>query len=242
MGYWIDWDNPKTFTEKIQWLKLYNRNPEYTKFVDKFAVKQYVSQLIGEEYIIPTLGVWDSFEKINWDSLPDKFVLKTTNGGGNGGVVICTNKSLLNKEKVAEKINNSLSFDIYRNLREWPYKNVHKRIIAEKFIQSQDGGGDLTDYKFFCFNGNAKFCQVIKNRTSHETIDFYNEKWEHQEFIGLNPRAEHAKGNIAKPCNYDKMIEIANKLSKNMPFVRIDLYNINGTIYFGKITFSLHQD
>lgn len=236
MGYWIDWNNPKTFTEKIQWLKIYNRNPEYTKLVDKFAVKQYVARLIGEEYIIPTLGVWDNFDKINWNSLPDKFVLKTTNGGGNGGVVICKNKSLLNKEKTAEKINNSLSFDIYKNFREWPYRNVNKRIIAERFIQSQDGS-DLTDYKFFCFDGNVKFCQVIKDRTSHETIDFFNDKWEHQEFIGLNPQAEHSKENISKPRNYDKMIEIAEKLSSGIPFVRIDLYNINGTIYFGEITF-----
>lgn len=236
MGNWINWNNPKTFTEKIQWLKLYNRKPEYTTMVDKLAVKEYVANIIGQEYIIPTIGVWDSFDEIDWDILPDKFVLKTTNGGGNGGVVICTDKTKFDKRSSYKKIHYSLSSDIYKNLREWPYKNVRKHIIAEKFIQSQDGS-DLTDYKFFCFNGKVRFCQVIKDRTSHETIDFFNEKWVHQEFIGLNPKAVHAKEPITKPRNYDKMIEIAAKLSEGIPFVRIDLYNINGIIYFGEITF-----
>lgn len=148
MGHWIDWKNPKTFTEKIQWLKIYNRRTVYTTMVDKYAVKQYVADRIGKEYIIPTLGVWDKAEDIDWDSLPEQFVLKTTHGGGSGGVVICKDKSMFDKSAAVMKLNESMMSDIYSNLREWPYKNVPKRIIAEKFMApvKETVQTDLPDY------------------------------------------------------------------------------------------------
>lgn len=239
MGYWIDWKNPKTFSEKIQWLKIYNRKPEYTTMVDKYAVKQYVADRIGEKYIIPTLGVWDKFEDINFSTLPQQFVLKTTHGGGGGGVVICRDKSSFDKVKAKNIINSSMKFDIYRNLREWPYKDVPKRIIAEKFMTSEKdpSPADLPDYKFFCFNGEPKYCQVIRDRHSKETIDFYDMDWRHQEFVGLNPVASNGLTPVARPIHLEKMADICRKLAKDIPFVRVDLYVIDDREYFGELTF-----
>lgn len=229
--------NPQTFSEKLQWLKLHDRKPEYTTMVDKYAVKKYVGNIIGEKYIIPTIGVWDKPEDIDWDSLPDKFVLKTTHGGGSVGVVICKDKNSFNKEKAIRNLSQSLKQNIYTELREWPYKDVKKRIIAEPFMEDyNDSSQDLPDFKFFCFNGNPKYCQVIKDRNTKETIDFFDMHWQHQEFIGFNPYVTHAKECPKKPLNYEKMQEIARLLSKDIPFSRIDLYEINGKIYFGEIT------
>jgi len=238
MGHWIDWKSPKTFTEKIQWLKVYNRKPEYTTMVDKYAVKQYVADRIGDEYIIPTLGVWDKTEDIDWDSLPDQFVLKTTHGGGSGGVVICQDKSNLDKSAAVTKLNESMRSDIYSNLREWPYKNVPKRIIAEKFMApvKETVLTDLPDYKFFCFNGEPKYCQVIRDRHFKETIDFYDMDWNHQEFVGLNPMAGNGSIPVDRPEHLEEMIEVCKKLSKDIPFVRVDLYVIDNKEYFGELT------
>ena len=247
MGHWIDWKNPKTFTEKIQWLKIYNRKPEYTTMVDKYAVKQYVADRIGEEYVIPTLGVWNKPEDIDWNSLPNQFVLKTTHGGGGGGVVICKDKSTFDKRAAISKLNESLASDIYSNLREWPYKNVPRRIIAEKFMASQKSAApkDLPDYKFFCFNGEPKYCQVIRDRHTEETIDFYDMDWKHQEFVGLNPVARNgltpvARNGltpVARPEHLDDMAKICRKLAAEIPFVRVDLYVIDDKEYFGELTF-----
>ena len=157
MGHRLDLNHPKTFTEKIQWLKLYNRRPEYTLMVDKYAVKKYVADIIGEKYIIPTLGVWDKPEDIDWDALPNEFVLKTTHGGGSGGVVICKDKKTFDRNKAILTLRDSMNSDIYRSLREWPYKDVKKRVLAEKYMAPKDMVNnpiyDLSDYKFFCFNG-----------------------------------------------------------------------------------------
>ena len=239
MGHWIDWKNPKTFTEKIQWLKVYNRKSEYTTMVDKHAVKQYVAGCIGEEYIIPTLGVWDNPEDIEWDSLPDKFVLKTTHGGGGCGVVICTNKQKFSKAEAITKMNQSLQSDIYWGYREWPYKNVPKKIIAEKFMAPVEAtaSNDLSDYKFFCFNGEPMYCQVIRDRHTKETIDFYDMEWNHQEFVGLNPVASNGLTPVARPEHLDILISICRKLAKDIPFVRVDLYVIDNKEYFGELTF-----
>lgn len=238
MGYWINWKNPKTFTEKLQWLKVYNRKPEYTSMVDKYAVKEYVANIIGEEYIIPTLGVWDKPEEIDWDSLPQQFVLKTTHGGGGGGVVICKNKETFNKEQAVIQLNESLRADLYREFREWPYKNVPRRIIAEKYMApcKTQAPSDLPDYKFFCYNGEPKFCQVIRDRHSKETIDFYDMDWTHQEFVGLNPVARNGLNPVARPIHLDEMIDICRKLAKDIPFVRVDLYVIDDKEYFGELT------
>lgn len=143
--------HPETFSEKLQWLKLHDRKPEYTTMVDKYAVKEYVANIIGEEYIIPTIGVWDKPEDIDWDSLPDKFVLKTTHGGGSVGVVICKDKNSFNKEKAIRNLSQSLKQNIYTQLREWPYKDVKKRIIAETFLDNKNetNNQELIDYKFF---------------------------------------------------------------------------------------------
>ena len=238
MGHWIDWKHPKTFTEKLQWLKLYNRKPEYTKMVDKYAVKDYVSGVIGPEYIIPTIGVWNKPEEIDWDSLPNQFVLKTTHGGGGGGVVICKDKETFNNDEAIVKLNHSLKADIYRGFREWPYKNVPKRIIAERFMTSEQSGDteSLLDYKFFCFNGKVKFYKVDFGRFVEHHANYYSPEGNLLPFgeQGLEPDFNYP---IKLPSNLDEMISIAERISQGEPFLRVDLYNINGKIYFGEITF-----
>ena len=233
---------PITFNEKIQWLKLYNRKPEYTTMVDKYAVKDFVASKIGWKYIIPTLNVWNSSDEIEWDRLPNEFVLKTTHGGGNMGVIVVKDKNNINKKEIVYKLNKALKLDLYKRNREWPYKYVKKRIIAEKFMKDNTSNDkDLSDYKFYCFNGEPKYCQVIRDRNSKETIDFYDMKWNHMPFVGLNPIGkdgfENGTSPVPKPIHLDKMIEICQKLSCNIPFVRIDLYLINNSIFFGEITF-----
>ena len=238
MGHWINWKNPKTFTEKIQWLKINNRRPEYTRMVDKFAVKEYVAGVIGEEYIIPTLGVWDKPEDIDWDSLPDQFVLKTTHGGGGGGVVICRDKKTFDKGKALEKLTESLNSDIYKSFREWPYKDVPKRIIADKFMTPEKNleSAGLMDYKFFCFNGKVRFFKVDFGRFVEHHANYYSPEGELLEFgeQGLEPDPNY---HIELPNNLKEMIALAEKLSANEPFLRVDFYNVNGKIYFGELTF-----
>ena len=244
MGQELNLDNPQTFSEKLQWLKLYNRKPEYTQMVDKYEAKKYVANIIGEEYIIPTLGVWNKFDDIDFDTLPNQFVLKTTHGGGNTGVVICRDKMTFDKTIAKRKLEKSLKSDIYTSFREWPYKGVNKRIIAEKYMEVS-GQKDLPDYKFFCFNGTPQYCQVIRDRNSNETIDFYDMEWNHMPFVGLNPINQNGVGFVAKngitpvnkPLELDKMIAICNKLTKGIPFSRIDMYVIKNKTYFGEITF-----
>lgn len=234
----LNLENPQTFGEKLQWLKLYNRQPKYTEMVDKYAVKEFVAHLIGEEYVIPTIGVWEKPEDIEWNDLPEKFVLKTTHGGGSVGIVICRNKAIFDKKKAIRNLKKSLSQDIYTQLREWPYKNVNKRIIAEPFLEDHAAvdAQDLTDYKFFCFGGEPRYCQVIKDRHSKETIDFFDMEWKHQEFVGLNPAAGPAAVCPSRPVNYGKMQLLARTLSQGLPFSRVDMYEINEKIYFGEIT------
>lgn len=238
-GYSLDLRNPKTFSEKLQWLKLYDRNPQYTIMVDKHAVKQYVAEQIGEEYVIPTLGVWDKPEDIDWETLPSQFVLKTTHGGGGNGVIICTDKKKLDKDKTIRNAKKALKADLYKSFREWPYKNVPKRIIAEKFMapEKKTVPADLPDYKFFCFDGEPRYCQVIRDRHAKETIDFYDMDWIHQEFVGLNPVVHNGLTPVARPENLDEMKDICRKLAKDRPFVRVDLYLIDGKGYFGELTF-----
>lgn len=225
-------DNPKTFTEKLQWLKLYNRKKEYTTMVDKYAVKQYVANIIGDQYIIPTLGVWDKFEDIDFDSLPNQFVLKTTHGGGGNGIVICKDKPTFDKRKAKSILDKSLNEDIYRLLREWPYKNVPKRIIAEKFMASEKNTVDILDYKFFCFDGEPKFLYV-SDSFSH-SLAFLNTDWTAADF-GRDD-FHLLKKLPEKPENLQEMLDITRKLSAGIPHVRVDLYNIDKNIYFGELT------
>lgn len=242
MVYWLLMDkklhlkHPRTFTEKIQWLKLYNRHPEYSRMVDKYAVKDYVANIIGEEYVIPTLGVWNHYDEIDFDSLPNRFVLKTTQAGGGMGVVVCKDKTKLDHKEAKEKLEYALKFDNYAVQREWPYKNVPPRIIAEEFIDPAPDTQELSDYKWYCFNGEPKYCQVIQDRHTTETIDFFDTEWNHQEFVGLNPLAGPAAVAPSKPSNLETQLLIARKLSKDKPFCRIDLYEVNDNTYFGEIT------
>lgn len=232
MGYWLNLSNPKSYNEKIQWLKLYDRNPLYTKLVDKYAVKKWVADKIGDEYVIPTLGVWKSPKDIDFDKLPKQFVLKTTNGGG-GDVVICRDKSKFDRAWAVKHLNQGLKKSIYNKLREWPYKNVPPRIIAEKYLE--EDCGQLKDYKFFCFDGNVKFLEVDFDRFTEHHRNIYDEN------MSLLPFAIHYPTkldvNLAKPLNFDKMLEIARLLSAELSHVRVDLYNVSGKIYFGEMTF-----
>ena len=238
MGKRLNLKNPQTYNEKLQWLKLYNRRPEYTKMVDKFAVKDYVSSIIGSDYIIPTLGVWDNVEDIDWDKLPDQFVLKTTHGGGNTGVVICYDRSRFNIDEAVDKLRKSLKQNLYQSMKEWPYKNVPKRIIAEEYVEPDEEFKDLPDYKFFCFDGIVKALFVGTERgTGDVKFDYFDADFNHLDLIQVHPMSGK---NLKKPKKFEEMKELASKLSKGIPHVRIDLYHVNGKIYFGEMTFYHH--
>ncbi len=236
MGYWCNFKNPQTFCEKIQWLKLNNRKPEFTKMVDKVEVKKYVASIIGQEYIIPTLGVWNKFEDIDFSRLPNGFILKCAHDSSKG--IVVRDKELFDKRKAKKRIEYFQKKNYYWQNREYPYRNVPHRILAEKYLQNGNDP-ELIDYKFYCFGGTALFCQLIKNRSTDETIDFYDRQWQRQPFTGLQKNAVHAKETHQAPDNYCEMFEIADKLASQIktPFVRIDLYNVNGKIFFGEITF-----
>lgn len=225
---------PQTFNEKLQWLKIYDRKPIYTTMVDKYEVKNYVADKIGDEYIIPTLGVWDSFDEIDFDALPDQFVLKCTHDSG--GLVICKDKSKLNKEKAKKKIELSLNRNYYYHGREWAYKDVKPRVIAEKYMEDKNSK-DLKDYKFFCFDGKVKAMFIATDRFTQgvETkFDFYDTNFEHLPFTNGHPNAECV---IEKPKHFEKMKELAEILSKGIPQIRVDFYEIDDEVYFGELTF-----
>lgn len=237
MGKWPDLKNPKTFSEKLQWLKLHDRRPEYTMMVDKYAVKEYVAGIIGNEYVIPTIGVWNRPEDIEWDKLPDRFVLKTTNGGGSLGVVICKDKATLDKESAIKKLRSSMNSNGFRIQGEWPYKNVPHRIIAEQYIEPRPDLKDLPDYKFFCFDGVVKGLFVATERQNpNEDVkfDFFDAEYNHLPF---RQGHDHAKVTPPKPENFELMKELASKLSKGIPQVRVDLYDLGERVLFGEITF-----
>lgn len=236
VGYWCNLKNPQTFCEKIQWLKLNNKRTDFTKLVDKVDSKRFVESIVGNEYIIPTLGVWDHFDDIDFSKLPDGFIIKCAHDSSKG--VVVKDKSLINVVSLKKRMEHFQRRSYFMHNREYPYKDVPHRLIAEQFMVN---GTDkvLKDYKFFCFNGKAEFCQLIADRTTDETIDFYDRNWNHQEFIGLNPKVHQASDLEKMPVNYQEMLEVADKLATaiNHPFVRIDLYNVNGKVYFGEITF-----
>lgn len=228
---------PITFNEKIQWLKLYDRKPLYTILVDKFAVKDYVAGILGMEYIVPTLGVWEKPEDIEWEKLPERFVLKTTHDGGGEGVIICEKKNL-DRDEIQRRLKRSLKRNIYKTLREWPYKGVKPRIMAEAYIQEdREGNEGLTDYKFFCFNGEPRFCQVKTHEEGNDCIDLFDMQWQLLPFTGVNPKQHNAQITPKKPENYENMITLVTKLCGVAAFTRIDFYNAEGQIFFGEITF-----
>ena len=232
MDYPLRLDNPKTYNEKIQWLKLHDHNPKYTQMVDKIDAKNYVARIIGEDHIIPTIGVYDCVEDIDFESLPNQFVLKCTHDSN--GVVICKDKSSFDIDKAKKKLKRGLGQSYYCFNREWPYKNVIPRILAEQYME--DETGELRDYKFFCFNGEVKALFIASDRTKKEEtkFDFFDENFNHLPFTNGHPNAAHV---ISKPLGFDEMKIIATQLSQNIPHVRVDLYDIRGKIYFGELTF-----
>ena len=227
----INFENPKTYNEKLNWLKINDRNPLYTKLVDKYEVKEYVSNLIGKEYIIPTLGVWNNFDEIDFNKLPNQFVLKCTHDSE--GIVIVKDKSKLDINLAKEKITNALKNNFYYIGREWPYKNVKPRIIAEKYMEDSKYK-ELRDYKFFCFNEEPKVMFIASDRASNVKFDYYDLDFNH---LDIKQKYQNSTKKIEKPINFEKMIELSKKLSKGLKHARIDFYEVNGKIYFGEITF-----
>ncbi len=233
LGYDLDLINPKTFNEKIQWLKLYNRNPIYTTMVDKYSVKEYVANIIGRRYIIPTIGVWDNANQIDFNVLPNQFVLKCTHDSH--GLVICKDKNQLNIPEIKKKLKKALNQNYYNKFKEWPYKNVKPRIIAEPYMEDTKLS-ELRDYKFFCFDGICKFFKVDFDRFSDHHANYFDTNGNLLE-LGELVCPPNWEKSITLPKKLDKMIEMAEKLSSVSPFLRADFYYVNGNIYFGEMTF-----
>lgn len=233
-GYHLDLQNPRTFNEKMQWMKLYNRKPEYTMMVDKYKVRKYIAEQLGEEYLIPLLGVWDDPDEIDFDALPNQFVLKCNHNSGLG-MCICKNKSKLDIQSVKEELRKGLAQDFYLTGREWPYKNVPRKIICEKYM-TDETEGDLKDYKFYCFNGKVKMLGIYsdRNKKCPTKADYFDENYQWIDMIWGYDRAEKKP---EKPAKFTEMIEIAEKLSAGLPAVRVDLYQCDEKIYFGEMTF-----
>ena len=238
-GYEIDFSkSPRSFTQKIQFRKLYDNNTLFKICADKYAVRKYVEDKIGKEYLIPLLLVTEKFTVKHWEKLPNQFVIKATHNSG--PVQIIRDKNKADKSKVISEINKQLKIDYGILSMEKYYSEIPRRVIVEMFMENK-GSYDLKDFKFYCFCGNVVFCQVIQNRSTNETIDFYDRNWQKMDFIGivdyLNPSEKNSSLPMAEPLNYSKMIEIASVLSKDFDFVRVDLYEIDGKVYFGELTF-----
>lgn len=232
LGKWPNLDDPKNFDEKLQWLKLHDRNPKYPMMADKYEVKKYVAECIGEEYIIPTLGVWDTFEEIDFESLPDQFVLKCTHNSG--GLVICQDKSKLDLAKAKKVINSSLHENYYWHAREWVYKSIKPRIIAEQYMVDESGV-ELKDYKIYNFNGTPKLIEVDFNRFVEHKRNIYTTDWQYVDVRIHYPNDPSVQ--IEKPACLEKMLGLAKQLAAGIPHVRTDFYVINQQIYFGEMTF-----
>ncbi len=234
MGKKLNLKSPQTYNEKLQWLKLYDRRPEYTIMVDKHKVKSFVAEKIGKQYVIPTIGVWETFEDIDFEKLPERFVLKCTHDSG--GLVICKNKSTLDIKQARTKINSCLKRNYFFQNREWPYKNVKPRIIAEQYMEDS-ADEELRDYKFFAFNGvvRALFIATERENPLEKTkFDFFDENFIHLDFTNGKPNSDILPH---RPQQFEKMKELAGILSQGIPQVRIDFYEVNGKVYFGEITF-----
>lgn len=233
-GRKLDLKNPKAFNEKLQWMKLYNRNPVYTMMVDKYLVRNYVREIIGEEYLIPLLGAWDDPDKIDFDKLPMQFVLKCNHNSGLG-MCICKDKNKLDIAKVKNNLRKGLKQDYYLTGREWPYKNVPRKIIAEKYMVDESGY-ELKDYKYYCFDGKVRIVMINSDRMSSlETkANYFDENYQPLDFVW---GYENAKIPPAKPEKFEEMKSLAEKLSEGIPHVRIDFYQTPQGIFFGEMTF-----
>lgn len=233
-GKEINLQKPQTFNEKLQWLKLNDRKDIYTTMADKYEVKKYVGNIIGEEHIIPTLGIYDKFEEINFEKLPDQFVIKCTHDSGS--VIICRDKNEIDKRKLRKEINKNLKNKFFYIAREWCYKNIKPRIIIEKYMEDKKNK-EMTDYKFYCFNGVPKYLYVSKGLENHMTakISFFDENYNFAKFKRTDYKGFEEKPE--KPHQFEKMKELSEKLAEGIPFVRVDFYEVNGIIYFSEFTF-----
>ena len=233
MGHPLDLKDPKTFSEKLQWLKLYDRDSLYTTLVDKYAVRGYVADKIGKEHLIPLVGgPWASAEEIDFDALPEQFVLKCNHNSG--GVIICRDKSSFDIEGAKARLNKFLSRNYYYRSREWPYKNVKPCIIAEKFMQDEKFD-NLSVYKILCFGGEPKIFQTIKNdKTPEESIDYFDINWNR---LDLRQNFPNSAEPLEEPSNREEMLKLARELSRGFPQIRTDFYSINGRVYFSELTF-----
>lgn len=232
----INFKNPKGFCEKIQWLKVNDRRPEYSQLVDKLAVRDHITEVLGEEYLFPLLGKWESFQDIDFDSLPEQFVIKCNHDSGSTKVI--KNKSLLTAEEINEMkefYSARLKQDFYYAGREYPYKGIKPYIIAEQLMIDETAPEkSIEDYKFFCFNGEPKVMFIATDRATDCKFDFFDMNFNHLDLVNIHPNADKP---ISKPEKFDEMKELAAKLSQGMRHVRIDLYELNGKIYFGEYTF-----
>lgn len=224
-------ENPQTFNEKLQWLKLYDRNPLYTKLSDKYEVREYVKNVIGAEYLVPLFGVYNRFDEIDFEKLPNKFVIKCTHDSG--GVVICKNKHNFDYAKAKKKINKSLKRNYYYSGREWPYKDIKPKIIIEKYL-IDESSQQLNDYKFFIFNEKLAYSLICSDREKNLKFTFFDRKGK---FMNLCQDGCPNDKQVSMPRNYTKMVNLAIKLSKGIPQIRVDFYEINNKIYFGELTF-----
>ena len=233
MGKELDLTTPKTYNEKLNWLKLYYRNPLYPILADKYMVKDYVAHKIGEEYIIPTIGIWDSYDEIDFDKLPNQFVLKCTHDSG--GLVICKDKKKFDYQYARKKIVKSLERNYYLIGREWQYNEIPRKIIGEQYLEDAFTN-ELRDYKFFCFNGVVKAMFIATDRQSKNptTFDFFDDKFNHLAIKQGHPNANTA---LEKPINFELMKQLAEILSSDIPHVRVDFYEVDGKVYFGEMTF-----
>lgn len=234
MGYPLNLENPKTFNEKLQWLKLHDRKPLYTTLVDKYAVRQYIADKIGEEYLIPLVGgPWNSADEIDFDSLPEQFVLKCNHDSG--GVIICKDKSSFDRKAAIKKLNGKLKKNYYKSGREWPYKDVKPCIIAEQYME--DNNGEQRDYKIYCFSGKAVFVLITTDRMDRNKTTCYTYFDMDFNMLPFYNSGPHSKTPLEKPKSYELMKKISETLSRNMAHVRVDLYDIDGKVYFGELTF-----
>ena len=228
----IDYKNPKTYTEKINWLKLNDRKSEYSEMVDKYNAKIYVSNIIGNEYIIPTLGVYDKFDEIEFDKLPNQFVIKCTHDSE--GLVVVKDKKIFDIKKAKEIIKEAMKYNYYYIGREYPYKNIKPRIIVEEYMEDKKYN-ELRDYKFFCFNGKVKVFKVDFDRFIKHRANYYDVNKNLLEIGEVVCPPDFNKTNLI-PNNLSKMIKLAEILSKDLTFVRVDFYEVNNKIYFGELT------
>ncbi|MEH6955602.1 ATP-grasp fold amidoligase family protein [Neobacillus drentensis] len=233
IGHTLNWGNLQSYTEKMQWEKMYVRNPMKTKLADKYLVRDWIAEKIGSDYLIPLIGVWDSFKDICFEELPEQFVLKTNHGSGTN--VTVKNKSELDKKATKYKFNDWMKMDFaYTTGFEMHYSDIPRKILAEKYLETSLG--ELQDYKFICFDGKPYFCWVDLGRYGNHTRTVFDLDW------NLQPWTQASYGisqePIPKPKNFDKMVELATVLCQGFSHVRVDFYNVEGVIYFGEMTFT----